>query len=127
MGRACLALAVRAASARNREILRWRRYIYADDVKGGRTDKTVTRHSGQWKKGQSGNPAGPPKGTRHKATIAAEALLDGEVEALTRKAIERALEGDGVALRLCLWLNVRYERKGRMFSGWVYERYIAQE
>jgi Family of unknown function (DUF5681) len=76
---------------------RWRRYIYADDVKGGRTDKTVTRHSGQWKKGQSGNPAGPPKGTRHKATIAAEALLDGEVEALTRTAIERALEGDGVA------------------------------
>jgi hypothetical protein len=25
------------------------------------------------------------------------------------------------------WLNVKYERKGRMFSGWVYERYIAQE
>jgi hypothetical protein len=34
--------------------------------------------------------------------LAAEALLDGEAEALTRKAIERAKEGDGVALRLCL-------------------------
>jgi hypothetical protein len=53
-------------------------------------------------KGQSGNPAGKPLGTRHRATMAAEALLDGEVQALTRKAIERALEGDGVALRLCL-------------------------
>jgi hypothetical protein len=55
-----------------------------------------------FEKGQSGNPAGKPRGARHKATLAAEALLDGEVERLTRKAIERALEGDGVALRLCL-------------------------
>jgi Family of unknown function (DUF5681) len=53
-------------------------------------------------KGQSGNPAGKPPGARHRATMAAEALLDGEVQALTRKAIERGLEGDGVALRLCL-------------------------
>lgn len=25
------------------------------------------------------------------------------------------------------WLNVRYERNGRMFSGWVYDRYLAEE
>ncbi len=31
-----------------------------------------------------------------------EALLDGEAEALTRKAIDKALEGDTAALRLCL-------------------------
>lgn len=48
-----------------------------------------------------GNP-GKPKGTRHKATQAALALLDGEAEALTRKAVELALAGDGAALRLCL-------------------------
>src|SRR5215831_16128593 len=53
-------------------------------------------------KGQSGNPAGRPKGARHRATLAAEALLDGEAEALTRKAIELALGGDPIALRLCL-------------------------
>jgi hypothetical protein len=29
-------------------------------------------------------------------------LLDGEAEALTRKAVEMALAGDGYALRLCL-------------------------
>src|ERR687894_527368 len=50
---------------------------------------------------QQGNP-GRPKGSRNKATLAAEALLDGEAEALTRKAIEMALGGDGQAMRLCL-------------------------
>lgn len=48
-----------------------------------------------------GNP-GRPKGTRHKATLAAEAILDGEADALTRKAVELAMEGDTTALRLCL-------------------------
>ena len=55
-----------------------------------------------FQKGQSGNPRGRPVGARHKATLAAEALLDGEAEALTRKAIEAALDGDSVAMRLCL-------------------------
>lgn len=49
----------------------------------------------------TGNP-GKPKGTRHKATQAALALLDGEAEALTRQAVTMALGGDGAALRLCL-------------------------
>jgi Family of unknown function (DUF5681) len=53
-------------------------------------------------KGQSGCPAGKPKGARHRTTLAAEALLDGEAEALTRKVIELALSGDCTALRLCL-------------------------
>jgi hypothetical protein len=53
-------------------------------------------------KGQSGKPSGRPPGARHKATIAAEALFDGEAEGLTRKAVELALNGDTVALRLCL-------------------------
>jgi hypothetical protein len=52
--------------------------------------------------GQSGNPAGKPKGTRHRVTILAEQLLDGEAEELTRKAIKLALSGDTVALRMCL-------------------------
>ncbi|MGH1572670.1 DUF5681 domain-containing protein [Methylobacterium sp. P31] len=57
---------------------------------------------GRFQPGQSGNPAGRAKGTRTRATLAMEALLDGEAEALTRKAIEMALDGDGPALRLCL-------------------------
>jgi hypothetical protein len=50
-------------------------------------------------KGQSGNPRGKPKGVRNRATLAAEALLDGEAEALTRKAVEMALGGDVMALK----------------------------
>jgi len=48
-----------------------------------------------------GNP-GKPTGSRHRATVAALALLDGQAEALTRKAVEMALAGDVTALRLCL-------------------------
>lgn len=60
------------------------------------------RHPGRWKPGQSGNPRGKPKGCRDHATRAAEALLEGEAETLTRQAVALALEGDTVALRLCL-------------------------
>lgn len=49
----------------------------------------------------TGNP-GKPKGSRHRTTLAIEALLDGEAEALTRKAVELALAGDMQALRLCM-------------------------
>ena len=45
---------------------------------------------------------GRPKGARNKATQAVQALLEGEAEALSRKAVEMALAGDSVALRLCL-------------------------
>ncbi|PWC53612.1 DUF5681 domain-containing protein [Azospirillum sp. TSO22-1] len=48
-----------------------------------------------------GNPGRRP-GSRNKATLAAEQLLDGEADALTRKAIELAKAGDVQALRLCL-------------------------
>ena len=56
----------------------------------------------QFKPGQSGNPAGKPKGTRNATTLALEALLDGQASALTQKAINLALAGDMAALRLCL-------------------------
>jgi hypothetical protein len=48
-----------------------------------------------------GNP-GRPRGARHKVTLAVEALLEGQHAALTQVAIDKALEGDLVALRLCL-------------------------
>jgi hypothetical protein len=63
----------------------------------------MTRISGRNTDGTfgPGNP-GKPRGARHKATTAAMALLDGQAEALTQKAIETALAGDTGALRLCL-------------------------
>jgi hypothetical protein len=47
-------------------------------------------------------PRGRPKGSRNSATIAVEALLDGAAEALTRTLVDKALAGDGVALRFCV-------------------------
>jgi len=49
----------------------------------------------------SGN-TGRPKGARNKKTLAVESLLEGQAEALTQTAISRALEGDSVALKLCM-------------------------
>jgi len=63
----------------------------------------MTRKSGRNTDGTFGpGNSGKPKGTRHKATQAALALLDGEAEALTRQAVTLALGGDTTALRLCL-------------------------
>jgi uncharacterized protein DUF5681 len=45
---------------------------------------------------------GRPEGSRNRATIALQELLDGEGEAITRKAVEMAKRGDIAALRLCL-------------------------
>jgi hypothetical protein len=56
----------------------------------------------RFEKGQSGNPAGRAKGSRNKATIALQTLLDEEGEQITRKAIELAKAGDSAALRLVI-------------------------
>jgi hypothetical protein len=65
-------------------------------------EKTDQKQAGRFRKGVSGNPAGRPLGARNATTMAAEALLEGEAERLTRKCIELALSGDTTALRLCL-------------------------
>jgi Family of unknown function (DUF5681) len=63
---------------------------------------TRQKQTGGFQKGQSGNPRGRPAGSRNSATLACEALLEGQAEALTQKAVEMALAGDTVALKLCL-------------------------
>ena len=65
---------------------------------GNSGQKTVRAKRGRFAKG---NP-GKPYGSRHRATQAVQALLDGEAEALTRKAVEMAMGGDPTALRLCI-------------------------
>jgi hypothetical protein len=57
---------------------------------------------GRFEKGRSGNPAGRRQGVRNRATILAEQLLAGHAAALIEKAVERALAGDALALKLCL-------------------------
>src|SRR6266478_1019618 len=57
---------------------------------------------GHWQPGVSGNPEGRPKGSRNKTTMAAMALLEGEAEMLTQRAIDAARDGNISALKLVL-------------------------
>lgn len=66
------------------------------------TDKTVPKQLKPFRPGQSGNPSGRPRGARNATTIALECLLDGQAKALTQKAVDLALSGDLIALRICL-------------------------
>ena len=72
------------------------------DAETAAPKQSRTRGLKPFQPGQSGNPKGRPRGARNKATLAVEALLEGEAEALSRKAVELALGGDVTALRLCL-------------------------
>jgi hypothetical protein len=45
---------------------------------------------------------GKPKGAQNRATRAVQDLLEEQTEALTQAAVNKALEGDTAALRLCL-------------------------
>ena len=56
----------------------------------------------QFMKGLSGNPAGKRPGTRNRATVIAEELLDCETRPLLRQAIDDAKGGDGVMMRFCV-------------------------
>ena len=60
--------------------------------------KHVRNTAGKFLAGNSGRPLG----SRNKATLAIEGLLQGQAEALTQTALTKALEGDSVALRLCM-------------------------
>ena len=68
-----------------------------------KTENQQRRGTGrQWPKGVSGNPAGRKQGSRNKATVALQSILEGEGEAITRRAVKMALAGDTTALRLCI-------------------------
>ncbi|ADI39322.1 conserved hypothetical protein (plasmid) [Waddlia chondrophila WSU 86-1044] len=56
----------------------------------------------RFRKGQSGNPCGKAKGTKNKATLAAEVLLEGELEGICRSLIAQAREGNIQAIKLVL-------------------------
>lgn len=73
----------------------------SNDVNGNRNSGTTAEARDAKGRFTLGNP-GRPYGTRHRITKALEALLEGDAERLTRRAIDQALTGDTTALRLCL-------------------------
>lgn len=56
----------------------------------------------KFQKGRSGNPKGKIKGTRNKATLFAEQLLQGELETICRRLLQEAVEGNMQAIKMVL-------------------------
>ena len=71
-----------------------------DDLSARKNGGNTGSHNPKDTRFKPGNP-GRPKGARNKATLAVEALLDGEAEALSRKALELAGSGDAAMVRFC--------------------------
>ena len=66
-------------------------------------DKTRTENLRPgWKPGQSGNPSGRPKGSRNRVTLVALAAMEEGADAIARKVVDLAKEGDISAARLVL-------------------------
>lgn len=86
--------------SRGGKLLPQPRSIIADPAKAG--TKAGRRPDGKFAPGHSGNPRGMPSGSRHKTTMAVEALLQGEAKKLTRIVIDRATAGDMQALRIVM-------------------------
>jgi len=63
--------------------------------------KITAPNQGCFKPGQSGNPAGRPKGSRHRATLAIEALLDGEGEPMRENLILTTARSVLKRLKIC--------------------------
>ncbi|MEF8754485.1 MAG: DUF5681 domain-containing protein [Accumulibacter sp.] len=55
-----------------------------------------------WKPGQSGNPKGRPRGSRNRVTLVALAAMEDGAEAIARKVVDLAKEGDMSAARLVI-------------------------
>jgi len=64
------------------------------------SESTVeTQADGRFKPGESGNPAGRPKGAKNKTTLLAEEAMAEKVGAVVDKLVERALAGSTGAIR----------------------------
>lgn len=77
-----------------------------------RPKPTQDAKTGRFVKGGGGRP----KGSKNKATIAVENMMEGEAEAITRRCIDLAKSGDPTALRIVMD-RIAPVRKGRPLQG----------
>lgn len=75
----------------------------ADSPAGGSNGKVDNRDAnGRFLPGTSGNPRGRPLGSRNRAALLVESLLEDEAETLVHAAVSMAINGEPWAMRLCL-------------------------
>jgi len=60
------------------------------------------QESNKFKRGQSGNPKGKPKGARNKSILAAEKLLEGSLDKICKRVEEEAINGNMQAAKMIL-------------------------
>jgi hypothetical protein len=75
---------------------------YEKPVMTEEPEKTAPKRDYLFKKGQSGNPAGRPKGSRNKAIVALEAIFDDAGKEIANKVLDLAKAGDMGAIKLAL-------------------------
>jgi Family of unknown function (DUF5681) len=80
------------------------------------TENTSPNLGHRFQKGQSGNPAGKPKGARHKTTILAERLLLDDVEKIVNAVLTAARNGDMTAAKIILDRIAPVSRRSRAFA-----------
>jgi len=84
--------------------------LYSENAMPENTGKI--QENSKFKRGQSGNPKGKPKGARNKSTLAAEKLLEGSLDRICKRIEEEALNGNMQAAKMILdrFLPVRKDR-----------------
>lgn len=65
-------------------------------------ETTGGQQRGRFPPGVSGNPAGRPRGARHRATLLAERLMTGDVEDVVKAVLSAAKGGDIQAAKVIL-------------------------
>lgn len=66
------------------------------------TENTGANQVGRFRKGESGNPAGKPRGARHRTTLLAERMMQDDAGEVVKAVVKAAKGGDMTAARLVL-------------------------
>ena len=102
-------------------VVKWAHMSNAQPENSGQKQET-----GRFRKGQSGNPAGKPRGARHRVTVLAEKLMEDDAEAVVRAVVDKAKAGDMSAAKLVLD-RIAPPRKGRLVKFSLAEMSSADE